>query len=158
MDRPTLAGILHARQHLPPEPCSVAHPGAGLAGDRRLPHRRARRRTRALRKLRRRAPCLAFVSQPPLPAVPDAGQEAWRAARLREVLPVPYAHWVFTLPHALNPLAIRHPRWLYGALFDSAAATLLELAANPRWLGAVPGFSLVLHLEPGPAHAPACTP
>ena len=71
--------------------------------------------------------------------------EAWRAARLREVLPVPYAHWVFTLPHALNPLAIRHPRWLYGALFDSAAATLLELAANPRWLGAVPGFSLVLH-------------
>ena len=58
---------------------------------------------------------------------------------------MPYAHWVFTLPHALNPLAIRHPRWLYGALFDSAAATLLELAANPRWLSAVPGFSLVLH-------------
>ena len=58
---------------------------------------------------------------------------------------MPYAHWVFTLPHALNPLAIRHPRWLYGALFDSAAATLLELAAHPRWLGAVPGFSLVLH-------------
>ncbi len=58
---------------------------------------------------------------------------------------MPYAHWVFTLPHALNPLAIRHTRWLYGALFDSAAATLLELAANPRWLGAVPGFSLVLH-------------
>lgn len=79
------------------------------------------------------------------PQCQTRAKEAWRAARLREVLPVPYAHWVFTLPHALNPLAIRHPRWLYGALFDSAAATLLELAANPRWLGAVPGFSLVLH-------------
>lgn len=72
-------------------------------------------------------------------------KEAWRAARLRELLPVPYAHWVFTLPHALNALGMRHPRWLYSTLFDCAAATLVELAANPRWLGAVPAFSLVLH-------------
>ena len=69
------------------------------------------------------------------PQCQTRAKEAWRAARLRDVLTVPCAHWV--LPHALNPLAMRHPRWLYGALFDSAAATLLELAANPRWLGAV---------------------
>ena len=79
------------------------------------------------------------------PQCQTRAKEAWRAARLRELLPVPYAHWVFTLPHVLNPLAARHPRWLYGALFESAAATLLELAANPRWLGATPAFSLVLH-------------
>ena len=79
------------------------------------------------------------------PQCQTRAKEAWRAARLAEVLPVPYAHWVFTLPHALNALAGRHPRWLYNALFDCAAATLSELAANPRWLGAVPAFSLVLH-------------
>ena len=57
------------------EPCAVAHPGADLAGDRRFTvRRRSAATTRALRKLRRRAPCLALVSQPPLPAVPDAGQ------------------------------------------------------------------------------------
>jgi hypothetical protein len=34
--------------------------------------------------------------------------ERWLAARRREVLPIPYFHVVFTLPHALNPLAQSH--------------------------------------------------
>ncbi len=79
------------------------------------------------------------------PQCQTRAKEAWRSARLRELLPTPYAHWVFTLPHALNPLAACHPRWLFDTLFGCAAATLLELAANPRWLGATPAFSLVLH-------------
>lgn len=79
------------------------------------------------------------------PQCQTRAKEAWRGARLRELLPVPYAHWVFTLPHELNSLGARHPRWLFDTLFGCAAATLLELAANPRWLGATPAFSLVLH-------------
>ena len=79
------------------------------------------------------------------PQCQSRAKEAWRTARLRELLPVPYAHWVFTLPHALNALAARHPRWLFDTLFGCAAATLLELAAEPKWLGATPAFSLVLH-------------
>jgi hypothetical protein len=43
-------------------------------------------------------------------------REAWRAARLAELLDVPYAHMVFTLPHELNPLALAHPRWVYDSL------------------------------------------
>lgn len=71
--------------------------------------------------------------------------DAWRRARLAELLNVPYAHLVFTLPHELNPLARRHPRWVYETLLACTAATLTEFAANARWLGGQAAFSLVLH-------------
>ena len=55
------------------------------------------------------------------------------------------AHVVFTLPHALNALALRRPRLIYGLLFRAAADSLLELARDPRYLGAEPGIVAVLH-------------
>jgi hypothetical protein len=64
---------------------------------------------------------------------------------LGELLNVPYCHLVFTLPHELNALAATHPRWVYDTLMHEAAATLTEFAANPRWLGGTPAFTLVLH-------------
>lgn len=72
-------------------------------------------------------------------------REAWRAARLAELLDVPYCHLVFTLPHELNALAAVHPRWVYDTLMQCVAATLTEFAANPRWLGGIGAFTLVLH-------------
>ena len=72
-------------------------------------------------------------------------KEAWLAARRREVLQVPYFHLVFTLPHDLNGLIGQCPRVLYEMLFGAVSATLTEFAANPRWLGGTPAFSLVLH-------------
>jgi hypothetical protein len=72
-------------------------------------------------------------------------REAWRAARLAELLELPYCHLVFTLPHELNALAAAHPRWLYETVLRCVAATLSEFAANPRWLGATGAFTLVLH-------------
>ena len=72
-------------------------------------------------------------------------RDAWRAARLVELLNVPYCHLVFTLPHELNALAAVHPRWLYDTLMQCTAATLGEFAANPRWLGGTGAFTLVLH-------------
>jgi len=72
-------------------------------------------------------------------------KDAWLQARLTEVLPTPYAHLVFTLPHALNALYGAHPRWVIDTLFACAAQTLNEFAANPQWLGGIPAFSLVLH-------------
>ena len=72
-------------------------------------------------------------------------RDAWRAARLAEVLDVPYCHLVFTLPHELNALAAAHARWVYDTLMQCTAATLNEFAANPRWLGGTAAFSLVLH-------------
>jgi len=69
----------------------------------------------------------------------------WVEARLRELLPVPYFHCVFTLPHALNPLAHGNPRVLYGLLFQTAAATLQTFGRDPKWLGGELGITMVLH-------------
>lgn len=75
-------------------------------------------------------------------------RDAWLRGRLAEVLEVPYAHLVFTLPHELNSLYRCQPRWVIETLFASVAATLKDFAANPRWMGIEDGqaaFSLVLH-------------
>jgi Putative transposase/Transposase zinc-binding domain len=71
--------------------------------------------------------------------------ERWLAARRREVLPIPYFHVVFTLPHALNPLAQSHPQLLSRLLFHSAASTLLRFGRDPRHLGGDLGITAVLH-------------
>jgi Putative transposase/Transposase zinc-binding domain len=69
----------------------------------------------------------------------------WIEARLRELFPVPYFHCVFTLPHALNPLAQGNPRVLYGFLFQTAAATLQTFGRDPKWLGGELGITMVRH-------------
>ena len=79
------------------------------------------------------------------PQCQHQARDAWRQARLAELLPVPYCHLVFTLPHVLNGLARCHDRWVYRTLMQCVAATLSEFAANPRWLGATGAFTLVLH-------------
>ena len=79
------------------------------------------------------------------PQCQSSARDAWRQARLAELLPVPYCHLVFTLPHELNALAQWHPRWVYKTLMQCTAATLTEFAANPLWLGAMGAFTLVLH-------------
>ena len=79
------------------------------------------------------------------PRCQTRAKEAWLAARQRELLPVPYFHLVFTLPHDLNGLIGQCPRALYEMLFGAVSATLTEFAANPRWLGGTAAFTLVLH-------------
>jgi Putative transposase/Transposase zinc-binding domain len=79
------------------------------------------------------------------PQCQSRARDAWRAARLAELLDVPYCHLVFTLPHELNALAAVHARWVYDTLMGCTAATLTEFAANPRWLGGTGAFTLVLH-------------
>ncbi|HET7867147.1 MAG TPA: IS91 family transposase, partial [Burkholderiaceae bacterium] len=81
------------------------------------------------------------------PSCQTREQEAWRQARLGELLDVPYCHLVFTLPHEINALAHMHahPRWVYRTLMGCVARTLSEFAANPQWLGGTGAFTLVLH-------------
>ena len=70
----------------------------------------------------------------------------WVEARQGELLAIEqYFHVVFTLPHDLNALAQGNPRRIYNLLFQAAAATLHDFAANPRWLGGELGFTAVLH-------------
>ena len=79
------------------------------------------------------------------PQCQTRAKEAWLAARRQELLPVPYFHLVFTLPHAINGLAGCDARTLYKLLFGAVADTLNSFAANTRWLGGTPSFTLVLH-------------
>ncbi len=69
----------------------------------------------------------------------------WLKARERELLPTRYVHAVFTLPRELAPLALQNKRLIYNLLFHSSAETLLEIARDPRHLGAEVGFFSVLH-------------
>ncbi len=72
-------------------------------------------------------------------------RDQWLAGRAAELLPVTYSHVIFTLPHELAPLALQNPRVVYGILFRAVAEALLEMAADPKRLGARLGFLAVLH-------------
>jgi hypothetical protein len=79
------------------------------------------------------------------PTCQAAAAARWMEARASELLPTPYFHLVFTLPDALDPIALAHPRVVYDLLLRSAAETVLELAADPKLLGAQTGVLAVLH-------------
>lgn len=72
-------------------------------------------------------------------------RQRWLEARQQELLGVPYFHVVFTLPQELNPLCERHPELLYDLLFRASADAMLEVAADPKHLGAHIGFLSILH-------------
>lgn len=72
-------------------------------------------------------------------------KEVWVDARKSEVIDTPYFHVVFTVPAELNPLIYANQKRLYSLLHRCAAETLLELAADQKYLGATPGIIQVLH-------------
>lgn len=79
------------------------------------------------------------------PKCQAAARAAWLDERASELLPVEYFHVVFTLPDSFAPLALQNPRVLYGTLYRASAESLLQLAADPKHLGADIGFLAVLH-------------
>src|SRR5947207_2353000 len=79
------------------------------------------------------------------PKCQTAARERWIAARQRELLPTRYVHVVFTLPSQLTPLVLQNKKVIYDLLFRASAETLLEVARDPRHLGAELGFFTVLH-------------
>jgi hypothetical protein len=79
------------------------------------------------------------------PKCQTAARERWIAARQRELLPTRYVHVVFTLPPQLAALALQNKKVIYDLLFRTSAETLLEVARDPRHLGAEIGFFTVVH-------------
>ena len=82
-------------------------------------------------------------------------REKWLRAREQELLPVSYFHLVFSVPHALVPLIWQNKKVLFKLLFEASSATLLEVAADPKRLGAELGCLSILHtwgqtLQPPP--------
>jgi hypothetical protein len=70
---------------------------------------------------------------------------AWLERQAQRLLPVAYHHVVFTLPEQLHALTRQQPRLVYDLLFQSVSATIREVAAQPKYLGAQVGLLLVLH-------------
>lgn len=79
------------------------------------------------------------------PKCQAAARAEWLGERAADLLPVEYYHVVFTLPDQLSHLALQNKRAVYGLLFKAASETLLEIAADPKHLGAAIGFLAVLH-------------
>jgi hypothetical protein len=77
------------------------------------------------------------------PSCQGINSRRWLQAQAGLLLPVPYFHLVFTLPHQLNPLIQQNQQALYNLLFASAAETLLAFGRNN--LGAQLGVTAVLH-------------
>ena len=79
------------------------------------------------------------------PKCQTAARDRWIATRQKELLPTRYIHVVFTLPALLASLAAQNKKLIYGLLLRASAETLLEVARDPRHLGAEIGFFSVLH-------------
>ena len=66
------------------------------------------------------------------PKCQTLAKERWVEARCAELLPVPYFHLVFTLPHEMNPLAQGNPKAIYRLLFQAASETLQILRSGSQ--------------------------
>ena len=71
--------------------------------------------------------------------------ERWFEKRREELLPLSYFHLVFTLPKELHHLVRAHQKTLYSVLMKAAAFSLMQLAADPRYVGGKIGILSVLH-------------
>ena len=79
------------------------------------------------------------------PICQGSKQHQWVDKQLAKLLPVGYFHVVFTLPHELNLIILQNQPLLYDILIKTATSTLLELAADKKYLGAQIGITSVLH-------------
>ena len=72
-------------------------------------------------------------------------KERWIEARGEDLLPIEYFHVVFTIPSELNPLVSMNRKVMYDLLFRSVSETIIELANDPKHLGAKIGVISILH-------------
>ena len=73
-------------------------------------------------------------------------KEQWLNDRKAELLPCGYFHFVFTIPHDLNPIILCNKRITLQILFSSVSETLQAFAKDPQWrLEGQLGFISVLH-------------
>src|ERR1700704_6196156 len=92
------------------------------------------------------------------PKCQTGARERWLEKRRRELLPTQYVHVVFTLPRQLAPLTLQNKKVVYDLLFRTSAETLLEVARDPKHLGAENWLlQRAAYLESKTRTSPACT-
>lgn len=79
------------------------------------------------------------------PKCQTIAKERWIDAQRQNLLNSQYFHVVFTLPDTLNRLIYLNQERMYGLFFKAMSETILELCDDPKYLGATPGITAVLH-------------
>lgn len=79
------------------------------------------------------------------PKCQGISRRKWVDARIKDILPAPYYHVVFTLPHLLHIFAMYNKEFVHDLLFSSSAETLLAFGNDLKWLGGELGFYGILH-------------
>lgn len=79
------------------------------------------------------------------PKCQQTNKERWILDRESELLPVPYYHMVFTLPHCFNELLPKYAKEVYATLFKATWQTVQDFASDPKYLGAKTGMVNILH-------------
>ena len=79
------------------------------------------------------------------PRCAGAARQQWLTSQLSKLLPCPHFHVIFTLPHVFLALWQFNRAVLAQLLFDCARSSLLDLCADARHLGAMPGLLMALH-------------
>lgn len=79
------------------------------------------------------------------PQCQHGATQEWYQKQCGTILPVPYFHLVFTLPHELNGWAQLHPQLIYALLFKAAWGTLKDFGEDPNRLNGQLGMTAVLH-------------
>lgn len=80
------------------------------------------------------------------PACGSTRARQWLQKHCALLLPGVVYHLItFTVPGGLRRTIRSHPRELLELLMRLSAGALLDLCANPKWLGGTPGLTAVLH-------------
>ncbi|ABI57142.1 IS91 family transposase [Alkalilimnicola ehrlichii MLHE-1] len=79
------------------------------------------------------------------PQCAERAKAQWMERERGRLLPCDHFHAIFTVPHELIPLWRYNRRSFVAALFDASRDTLIQLLAQDRHLGAVPGIVMALH-------------
>lgn len=79
------------------------------------------------------------------PMCQGLSKAVWVDKRSKDVLKAPYFHLVFTMPQELHALMYQNQKLLYSLFYRAVAGTLQELSWDKKYLGAQPGFLLLLH-------------
>lgn len=79
------------------------------------------------------------------PTCQEDRAQRWVQRVQERLLPCPQYLLTFTLPHQLRAVARQHPRIVYAALLQEAAAAVQALAVDRAWVGGDVGILAVLH-------------
>ena len=72
-------------------------------------------------------------------------REKWIEKENSYILDCPYFHVVTTVPDELNEIFLYNKKTCYDILFKATSESILELAKDPKWLGAKVGITSILH-------------